>query len=82
MLKWFIKNRSNISWCIASIKKKLVILIGTLMVCLLVSILTPLMNMELINVFVYEKFGKKHIVTEKVIYMIFQKEKLSEKKAR
>ena len=63
MLKWFIKNRSNISWCIASIKKKLVILIGTLMVCLLVSILTPWMNMELINVFVYEKFGKKHIVT-------------------
>lgn len=61
MLQWIIHNRKNIVRCMQSVKEFMIWLVVATLVCTAVSILTPTLNMKLINVYVYEQFSRKHI---------------------
>ncbi len=70
MYLWIKNNWKDVKEVIKPYKGKLVILILVEFVCMALSIIVPLLNMKVINVFVYEKVSAKHAISV-LVYLLF-----------
>lgn len=62
MIEWFVQNRKNVVKCISYTGKNAMFVFLLLVVCSVVSILTPTLNMKLVNLYIYIKFSTQHII--------------------
>lgn len=60
MIEWFIQNRKNIKKCILQTEKSSILVFMLCVICSIISILMPIFNMKLVNLFVYERFEMRH----------------------
>ncbi|MCR5740368.1 MAG: ABC transporter ATP-binding protein/permease [Lachnospiraceae bacterium] len=68
MYKWIYKNRSEVTKLLRTHKSKLMIILLLKLFGMVISVYIPLLNMKLVNLFVYESVGKTHIIFA-VIYI-------------
>ena len=62
MYKWIYKNRSEVTRLLKTHKSKLMIILLLKLFGMVISVYIPLLNMKLVNLFVYESVGKAHII--------------------
>ncbi len=62
VFKWLHANRRCINYCVKPLKKWFALLFLCILLSSVFSLVLPSMNMRLIDLFVYEKMGKRQIV--------------------
>ena len=71
MYRWIRNNWKDVKGVIKPYTGKIVILILVEFVSMALSIIVPLLNMKVINVFVYEKVSAKHAICVWVYLLFF-----------